>query len=329
MKLNDVLKSQPKFRYQQVNKGLYQEYISNWNDLSVLPLQLREELNQSFPLELKHQLLKEEKSLKALIYLADGQAIETVLIRNNHLNTVCLSSQIACPLKCRFCASGQAPFVRNLQADEMINQFLFWARYLKAEQEKIDRVVFMGMGEPFLNYNEFKKTLDILNNPEKINLGARKISVSTAGILSGIKKLSTEKAQINLAISLHASNDILRKQLMPLASAQANLYQLFKASDDYIKKTNRQVMLEYLMIRNINDSPEDAYQLSRLIKNKKLYMINLIPLNKVKNYKCSQPRVIDEFRDILEEEGLKVSVRESLGQDLQAACGQLRLNNNN
>lgn len=327
MNLTEILKNEPKFRYQQINKAIYQDFIDNWNDLSVLPLSLREKLNQEYPLGLKNKLFKDEKSLKALIYLNDGQAIETVLIRNNHLNTVCLSSQIGCPLKCRFCASGKVPFVRNLQAKEIIDQFLFWARYLKAEQQKIDRVVFMGMGEPFLNYDEFKKSLDILNNEEKINLGARKISVSTVGILSGIKKLAKEKQQINLAISLHASSDILRKQLMPLASSQANLYQLFKASDDYIKQTNRQVMLEYLMINNINDSVSDAYQLARLIKDKRLYMINLIPLNKVEKYRSSSLKTIDNFREVLTKERIKVSIRESLGQDMNAACGQLRLNN--
>jgi 23S rRNA (adenine2503-C2)-methyltransferase len=329
MNLIEILKDEPKFRYKQINKALYQDFISDWNELSVLPIKLREELNKKFSLSLDHQLFKEEKSARALIKFEDTHSIETVLIRNNNLNTVCLSSQIGCPLKCRFCASGNVPFIRNLSADEIIWQFLFWARYLKTQQEKIERVVFMGMGEPFLNYDEFKKALDILNSSEKINLGARKISVSTVGILSGIKKLASEKAQINLAISLHASNDILRKQLMPLASSQANLYQLFKAVDDYIKKSNRQVMLEYLMINNVNDSLADAYQLAKLIKGKKLYIINLIPLNKVNNYNSSSHKTIEHFKSTLESEGIRVTVRESLGYGLEAACGQLSLKSNN
>lgn len=327
MNLQTILQNEAKFRYQQINKAIYQDFLDDWNNLSVLPLDLRKKLSEHFPLKLDYKIFKEEKTLRALLYLADGLSVETVLIKNNKLNTVCLSSQVGCPLKCKFCASGQVAFERNLEADEIINQYLLWARYLKASNERVDRIVFMGMGEPFLNYDNFRKSLEVLNSPEKINLGARKISVSTVGIISGIKKLAKEKQQINLAISLHASNDSLRKHLMPLASSQANLYQLFKASDDYIKQTNRQVMLEYLMIKNINDSASDAFQLSKLIKNKKLYIINLIPLNKVNSYQSSSKETIENFKKVLEENGLKVSIRDSLGQSLQAACGQLKLNN--
>jgi len=248
-----------------------------------------------------------------------------VLIRQKEKrNTVCVSSQVGCPLACEFCATGNFGFRRNLKAEEIVDQVVFWSRYLKAEKkgEKVDNIVFMGMGEPFLNYTEFIKAAKFLNNPETLNIGSRRMSVSTAGITEGIKRLAGEKLQINLAISLHAANDNVRRDLMPIA-VKYNLHEIIKAVDNYITKTGRRVMFEYLMIKGANDSDKDAFDLIKLMK-KPLYIVNLIPYNPTGRFQPSKKERIEKFKKILEEAGVAVTVRLSFGADINAACGQLR-----
>lgn len=345
--LSKVLEGQPKYRYAQINKFLFQDYISDWDEASSLPKKLREELNATCPLEIKAEVFANEsrqKTQRALVYLEDGESVETVLIRQKadkkeadyepgevdkreYRNTVCVSSQIGCPLGCTFCATGQLGFLRNLSSAEIVEQVVFWQRLLKAEnsQEKVDNIVFMGMGEPFLNYPEFIKAVKFINNPETLNIGARRMSVSTAGLTEGIKKLAGEKLQINLAISLHAANDSLRQKLMPVAKKYP-LADIFKAVDDYIKKTGRRVMFEYLMIKGINDSPQDAENLARLMR-RPLYLLNLIPYNDTGRFQTSSRETINDFKNILEKAGVSVTVRLSFGSDIAAACGQLHKNN--
>lgn len=327
-KLSDILKDEPKFRYAQVNKALWQEYISSWEEASNLPKVLRETLAADCPLEIKAEVFKSKegpKSLKALITLADGEAIETVLIRQKEArNTVCVSSQAGCPLGCAFCATGMNGFSRNLTAEEIVEQVLFWERYLKTEGrgEKIDNLVFMGMGEPFLNYTEFIKAVKFLNNPETFNIGARRLSVSTVGITEGIKRLAGEQLQINLAISLHAAFDNLRQSLIPVAKKYP-LHEIFRAVDNYITKTGRRVMFEYLMIKGVNDTDKDALELVKLMK-KPLYLVNLIPYNATGKFKSSDRERIDAFKKILEDNGVPATVRLSFGSNIDAACGQLK-----
>ena len=282
-KLSNILQTEPKYRFVQVNKAVWQDFISSWQEVSSLPKVLREKLELECPLEIIAEVDKnssKNKSVKALISLADGEAIETVLIRQkDKRNTVCVSSQVGCALACEFCATGNFGFRRDLKSEEIVEQVIFWARFLKAEKkdEKVDNIVFMGMGEPFLNYNEFIKAAKFLNNPETLNIGSRRMSVSTSGITEGIKRLAGEKMQINLAISLHAANDNLRRDLMPIAQ-KYNLHEILKTVDNYITKTGRRVMFEYLMIKEVNDSDRDAFELVKLMK-KPLYMVNLIPYN--------------------------------------------------
>ncbi|MCX6795066.1 MAG: 23S rRNA (adenine(2503)-C(2))-methyltransferase RlmN [Candidatus Falkowbacteria bacterium] len=327
-KLSDILKNEPKFRYAQINKALWQEYISSWEEASNLPKVLRETLAADCPLEIKAEVFKSSgglKSLKALITLADGETIETVLIRQKEArNTVCVSSQAGCPLGCAFCATGMNGFSRNLMAEEIVEQVLFWARYLKTEGrgEKIDNLVFMGMGEPFLNYVEFIKAVKFLNNPETFNIGARRLSVSTVGITEGIKRLAGEQLQINLAISLHAAFDNLRQSLIPVAKKYP-LHEIFRAVDNYITKTGRRVMFEYLMIKGVNDTDKDALELVKLMK-KPLYLVNLIPYNATGKFKSSDRERIDAFKKILEDNGVPATVRLSFGSSIDAACGQLK-----
>lgn len=327
-KLSDILQTEPKYRFAQVNQALWQDFISSWQEVSSLPKNLREKLEAECPLEIIAKIDKNtshNKSLKALITLIDGEAIETVLIRQkDKRNTVCVSSQVGCPLACEFCATGNFGFRRNLQSEEIVEQVIFWARYLKIEGKggKVDNIVFMGMGEPFLNYPEFIKAAKFLNNPETLNIGSRRMSVSTAGITEGIKRFAGEKFQINLAVSLHAANDNLRKDLMPIAK-KYNLHEIFQAVDNYITKTGRRVMFEYLMLKEVNDSDKDAFELAKLMK-KPLYMVNLIPYNPTGRFRASNRERVEKFKKILELAGVAVTVRLSFGADINAACGQLR-----
>ena len=327
-KLSSILQLEPKYRFAQVNKAIWQDFISSWQEVSSLPKALREKLEVECPLEIVAEVDKNtsrNKSVKALITFNDGEAVETVLIRQkDKRNTVCVSSQVGCALACEFCATGNFGFRRNLSSEEIVEQVIFWSRYLKAEKkdEKVDNIVFMGMGEPFLNYNEFIKAAKFLNNPETLNIGARRMSVSTAGITEGIKKLAGEKMQINLAVSLHAANDNLRRDLMPIAQ-KYKLHEILKTVDNYITKTGRRVMFEYLMIKDANDSDKDAHELIKIM-TQPLYMVNLIPYNPTGRFKPSSRERIEKFKRILEESGVAVTVRLSFGSDISAACGQLR-----
>lgn len=341
-KISQVLSAHPAYRYRQINKYVYQDYISDWSEASSLPKSLRDELTQKCSLDIKSEIIESANKnnvSKALLFLSDGEAIETVLIKqkgrhhdddgdkisgNRYRYTACLSSQIGCALDCKFCATGQAGFKRNLSAEEIIEQAVFWERYLKAKNplDKIDNIVFMGMGEPFLNYLEFIKAVKFLNNPETMNIGARRLSVSTVGITEGIKRLAGEKIQINLAISLHAPDDNLRQKLMPVAKKYL-IADLLKSVDDYIKKTNRRVMFEYLMIKGVNDSMADAVALGRLLGGRPLCLLNLIPYNETASFQSSSKETIESFRRELEKMQIAATVRLSFGADIKAACGQL------
>ncbi len=320
--LEKILSKEPKFRITQVKKAIFQELISDWDDAKTLPKTLREKLNKSCPLSIDAQLYDSSGTKKALITLSDGAKIETVLLSHvDNRNTVCVSSQVGCPMKCSFCATGSMGFVRDLNKYEIIEQVLFFARILKKENKKITNVVYMGMGEPFLNYDNVIESIKILNDNNAFNIGARRISISTCGVIDGIKKLANEKMQINLAISLHASNNILRDKLMPI-NKKYKIEDILKAVDNYIEKTNRRVMFEYIMIKDINDSPKNAEELSRLM-TKKLYMLNIIKYNETGQFKSSTDKKIREFMQILHDNTVKLTLRHSFGSDINAACGQL------
>ena len=322
-KLKEVLKNQPKFRFKQCYKAVFFDFTENWNEVSVLPLELREKLNKECSLEIKSEFTESQnkKTIKALVNLEDDKKIEAVLMRHGNRNTVCVSSQVGCPLACEFCATGKMGFSRNLETEEIISQVLIFARYLKKYDEKVTNVVFMGMGEPFLNYDNVIEAAKELNDHEAFNIGARHISISTAGLVEGIKKLSKEKLQVNLAVSLHAPNDQLRSDLMPVNN-QHSISVLLKAVDAYIEKTNRRVMFEYLLIKDVNDSEKHALELAQLMKSK-LYIVNLIPCNPVGKFKPSDSRSIDKFMDVLTREKVNFTQRYKFGKDIKGACGQL------
>jgi 23S rRNA (adenine2503-C2)-methyltransferase len=238
---------------------------------------------------------------------------------NDDRFTVCVSSQVGCPLACSFCATGTMGLKRNLDSFEIITQVLLFSRYLK--DKKITNVVFMGMGEPFLNYDNVMKAIHILNDSEYFNIGSRKISISTAGIVEGIERFALEDLQVNLSISLHAPNNQLRNELMPI-NKKYSLEKVLISVDEYILKTKRKVMFEYLMIKGVNDSLSCAKELAKLMK-KPLYMVNLIVYNPTGRFVPSDSRTIKKFKEYLEKEGIFTTQRYEFGRGINAACGQL------
>lgn len=324
--LENVLKNEPKYRLEQAKRAVFVDLIENWEEATALPEKAREKLNKECPLEIKAEIIesKDKKTAKAIIFLEDGKKIESVLMKyekDKKRNTACISSQVGCALGCGFCATGKMRFKRNLSVDEIIGQVLLWERRLKQENGKITNVVFMGMGDGFLNYDNVLEAIKILNDQKGFNLGARHFSISTAGIVEGINKLADEPMQINLAISLHAPNNELRSKLMPI-NKKYPIDKILEAVDKYIEKTNRKVMFEYIMIDGINDNEEQARDLAKLMK-KPLYFVNLIPCNPVGEFKASPQVRIEKFKEILKSAGVQVNQRYSFGQDILAACGQL------
>ncbi|MFA5392170.1 MAG: 23S rRNA (adenine(2503)-C(2))-methyltransferase RlmN [Candidatus Paceibacterota bacterium] len=324
-----LFNKEPRYRLKQAKRALFHDLIKNWQEAMILPLSLREILNKECPIEIsaKTFISKDKDTIKILLTLKDDLNIEAVLMcHKDKRNTICVSSQVGCPLNCSFCATGKMGFKRNLEISEIIEQVLFFARYLKQIGEKITNIVFMGMGEPFLNYQNIIETIKILNDKEGFNLGARHFSISTVGIVEGIEKLAKEKLQINLAVSLHAPNDELRSKLMPI-NKKYPIEKILNSIDDYIKKTHRRVMFEYIMINNLNDSEEHAQALVKLMK-KPLYFVNLISYNPTGIFKSSSSLRIKKFKEILEKEGVMVTQRYRFGQGIEAACGQLALSDN-
>lgn len=322
-KINKILAGEPKFRTKQIGQLIWRDLIEDWDEATTLPAALREKLKAECPLEIKAEVFpdKDGRSAKALITLADGLNVETVLMKHQDRDTACVSSQIGCPLGCLFCATGQMGFKRNLTAGEIIEQVLFWARYLKKENERLSNLVFMGMGEPFLNYDNVFGAIKILNDDNLLGIGARHISISTAGIIEGMERMAEDMPQINLAISLHAPNDELRQKLMPIAK-QYPLVRLMATAEDYVAKTNRKLMFEYVMIKDVNDSTENARELAKRLKNP-LFFVNLIAYNPTGEFVPSSPAQIKKFKDILMKAGVQALERYRFGQEIKGACGQL------
>lgn len=258
---------------------------------------------------------------KMLAKLQDGECVEEVLLGDAGRQTVCISCQAGCRFKCSFCASGQAGFKRNLETGEMIGQFLLAAR---ETENRISNLVFMGMGEPFDNYDAVLKAIRIINNQDGISLGARKITISTCGIIPGIQRLMTENLQVELSVSLHAPNDELRSSLMPV-NTKYPVHDLISACKDYSRITKRIITFEYTLINGVNDTTLHAQQLVKLL-SKLQCRINLIPLSKVEEYKASpsDSKNAQTFMGILNNAGINSTFRYSQGSSIKAACGQLR-----
>ena len=324
-------KGYPNFRAKQIFDWIYLKNISSFQEMTNLPKGMLTWLDTVFNIG-KIECIKMQKSSdcseKYLFKLKDGHFIESVLIKTSRRNTICLSSQVGCLWNCLFCASGKGGFKRNLLCEEIIEQILFVQR---AKKEKINNIVYMGMGEPFDNYDNVMKSIKIINSKYGINIGARKITISTCGIIPGIIKLKKLPLQIELSVSLHAADEKTRSMLMPVNNKYP-LKKLINICMEYAKEKNRQITFEYLMLKNINDNAEQAIKLSKLISgfNAKVNLIIYNPISSNTDNQSSllpsDEKTISIFRKILRNNSIPTTVRYSKGQDINAACGQLKNN---
>jgi len=317
---------EPRFRAPQIWNWLYVERVGDWSRMTNLPAELRRKLADAFRLGTVTRLEamgEPGTTQKMLLRLADNETIETVLIPARGRLTVCLSTQLGCKYSCAFCASGQSGYRRNLDAAEMIEQLLLAADTCGKPPT---HVVFMGIGEPLDNYEQVLKAIRILNDEEGLRIGARRITISTCGIIPGINRLADEGLQLELSVSLHAPDNALRTSLMPV-NRRYPITELLKACDAYAHKTGRIITFEYAMIRGVNDSREHASKLAALLRPLPC-RVNLIPLSPVAEFSGapSGAEACALFANILERAGINATLRKSRGVPLHAACGQLRAN---
>lgn len=330
--LNELLTSwgEPSYRADQVWGWLYRSLATDFREMANLPKELRERLTEATLLQtmkpLKEKVSTGGLTRKVLFTLRDNQTIESVLMHYERRHTACISTQVGCPFGCVFCATGQSGFVRNLTPGEIVGQVLYFARQLRDQGRRtsITNVVFMGMGEPLANYEATWQAIETLTHHEGFNLGARRITISTVGLVPGIQRLAEEGRQIGLAVSLHAPTDALRDKLVPI-NRRYPLNQLMAACRHYVQRTGRRIGFEYALIHGINDSPERARQLARLVDGL-LCHVNLIPLNPVPEspYQPSPRDRILAFQAELNRSKVPNTLRVERGIDIQAGCGQLR-----
>ena len=312
-----------KFHADQLFSWLYEKRISSISDITNIKKEILQQLASDYSFS-KLRLVQVERDVdvcKYLFELNDGEHIEAVLMMHDYGNSVCISSQVGCNMGCRFCESGRRKKVRNLETWEMVTQLLMIEEDLK---KRVSHVVVMGIGEPFDNYDNLLKFFLIINHPKGLAIGARHITVSTCGIVPKILEFSNFPLQINLAISLHAPNDELRNQIMPVNKVYP-LKELIQALEIYLEKTNRRITFEYILLAGVNDTEECAVELAKLVGHLNCY-INLIPYNETNNleFRRSNTVQIMKFYDILKKNRLNVTIRREFGSKISAACGQLR-----
>lgn len=315
------------FRAAQIYEWLYEKRVQTFEDMSNLPKALREKLEAEFALTTLSTIIKQESkdgTIKFLFQLQDGYSIETVLMRHDYGNSICVTTQVGCRIGCTFCASTLGGLKRHLMAGEIVEQVVKVQQQLDETEERVSSIVIMGIGEPFDNYDAMMNFLKIMNDDKGLNIGARHITVSTSGIVPKIYEFADEGMQINFAVSLHAPNQEARQKLMPIAKAY-KLEELMEAVKYYTKKTGRRVTFEYGLMSGQNDTEEVAMELAKLIKNIKCH-VNLIPINYVpeRDYIRTSRSKIFAFERTLKEQGINVTIRREQGADIAAACGQLR-----
>ena len=316
---------EPKFRGKQIYQWLHEKQVDSWDEMTNVSKSLREKLKENCTLtSLKKeavQISKIDGTRKYLFLLEDGNVIESVLMRYKHGNSVCISSQVGCRMGCRFCASTLDGLVRGLRPSEMLDQIY---QIGKDIGERISNVVVMGTGEPMDNYDNLLQFIHMLTDENGLNMSQRNLTVSTCGIVPRIRQLADEKLSITLALSLHASNQEKRKELMPVANS-FEIHEVIDACKYYFEQTGRRVIFEYSLVGGVNDSEEDAKELSILIKGMNCH-INLIPVNPIKerDYVSSNTQVVNAFKNKLEKNGINVTIRREMGRDIDGACGQLR-----
>lgn len=319
---------QPKFRVKQIWQWLYQKHAHSFAEMTNLPKTLQTQLSESAIINMPKPIVSmastDGNTFKTLFGFKDGEEVEVVLMRYDKRRTLCISTQAGCAMGCPFCATGQMGFRRNLSAGDVVKQVLYYARQLDLTDENVTNIVFMGMGEPFANYDATWEAVRRLNDPEGFGLGARHMTISTVGLVPAIKKMSREPEQVGLAVSLHAPTDDLRDELIPI-NKKYPLDILMETIREYIDATHRRVTFEYALMDGKNDSDAQAKQLAKLL-NGLLCHVNLIPLNPTQNspYSGSPPERVYAFRDQLTAANIPTTVRIRRGIDIQAGCGQLR-----
>lgn len=325
--LEEFLKGigQPAYRAKQIFQWLHKKMAATFEEMTDLPAQLREILKEKCALAIVRQenvqISAEDGTAKFLFRLADGNLIESVLMRYHHGNSVCISSQAGCRMGCRFCASTIDGLARNLTASEMLEQIYAISRYTK---ERVSNVVVMGSGEPLDNFDNLNRFIDLLNDERGINISQRNITVSTCGLVERIRELADRKLAITLAISLHASNNEKRRTLMPIAY-KYSIEQVIDACKYYFNKTGRRITFEYSLVMGVNDTKEDAEELAGLLAGLNCH-VNLIPVNPIKerDFRQSKTAQIQAFKNRLEKNAINVTIRREMGRDIDGACGQLR-----
>jgi len=326
---------EPAYRAKQVWQGLYQHLLDDPEKFTTLPRPLRLRLGEQYDfsrLQPIHTLASSDlETQKTLFQLSERQAVEAVMMRYAKRRTLCISTQAGCAMGCLFCATGQMGFQRNLTGGEIIEQVLFYARQLKKQGDQVTNIVLMGMGEPFHNYEATFQAIDRLNHPDGFNFGARRFTISTVGLVPAIRRFTMERRQVNLAISLHAADDELRSSLMPI-NRKYPLDILMNACAQYIEITHRRITFEWALIRDINDSLEQAQKLSDLLKlflrsSAALCHVNVIPLNPTHRYtgQATSRHQALAFQAELEKAGIPCTIRIRRGIDIQAGCGQLAI----
>ncbi len=325
--LEDQLASwgQPRFRAKQIWRWLYHQTVQDWDAMANLPKPLRTRLAESFALTPGRVVAvsgQPAETRKMLLELADGERIEAVIIPARERNTLCLSSQAGCAFGCTFCASGMTGLTRNLSAGEMVAQVVHATRELG---DRPSNLVYMGIGEPFDNYEAVLESVRILNHPDGLNIGARRITISTCGVVPGIERLAGEGLQVELSVSLHAANDELRSSIMPV-NRRWGLDLLLAACEAYTERTRRIITFEYILVRGVNDRASDVEALVRRLRPLKC-RVNLIPLSPVAEFAGvpSEEAAVLRFQETLQRVGINCTVRLSKGTRVRAACGQLRL----
>ena len=319
---------QPSFRAKQIRLWLVERRVTSFEQMSDIPASLRKQLAAQFrfsPFEVIDHQIARDHTEKLLLRLYDGELVECVLMRDADRRTVCISTQVGCAMGCVFCASGLLGVKRNLTPTEIIEQVLVLHRMMK-DDERITNVVVMGIGEPLANYKSLMQSLTFLTADDGFGLGARRITVSTVGLPEKIRELAQSGQQYNLAVSLHAPNDALRTEIVPV-NRNIGIQEILQAADDYFETTGRRISYEYVLMAGINDRPEHAEELASLLRSRNAH-VNLIPMNGVNELVMTAPRDPDtqQFLEILEQHGVTATVRKRKGADIDAACGQLRLN---
>ena len=316
-----------KYRADQLFKWLYRKRVTDFSLMSDLSKEMIDKLKENFyimSVELVTKQVAKDKTAKYLFKLHDGALVETVLMHFDFGHSVCVSSQVGCNMGCKFCASGLLKKQRDLTSGEIVGQLMYIQKELDDDNERINNVVIMGCGEPFDNYHEVMNFCKTVNHDLGLAIGARHLTISTCGLVDKIKEFANEKVQYNLAISLHAPNDELRDKLMPINHAY-KINELMEALRYYSSLNNRKITFEYILLKGVNDSDECAIQLAKLIKGMNAY-VNLIPYNQVDEhgFKGCDDKAILHFYDIIMKNGVKATIRQKHGDDIDAACGQLR-----